>query len=174
MLRSFTALSLLVAIGNSSAASVELTGNSVGPVAIGMNASSVAKVSRVISDRKEPDSEGGEARVLRLLVSDAEITAEVHEEKIWRLGVAVPGPRTRAGLGVGSRLTTLLKLPQLEGHIGEGALYVWSPKLCGLSFRLSHELQTDKDFRINWNTRNLASLPSAVTVQSLLVTGCAK
>jgi hypothetical protein len=125
-----------------------------------------------MSDQMEPDSEGGEARVIRLLVENIEVSAEVHHDKVWRIKVAVKGPRTRTGIGVGTPLATLLKLPQLQGEIGEGALYAWSPKLCGLSFRLSHELQTDKDFRPKWNTRSLASLPPTVTVHSLLVTGC--
>lgn len=174
MLRSFTAFVLLAAIVHASAASVELTGNSIGPATIGMKASAVATVARVTSDRMEPDSEGGEVRVIRFLMSDVEIAAEVHEGKVWRFEVAAPGLRTRAGLGVGTALAALLKLPQLQGQIGEGALYVWSPQLCGLSFRLSHELQTDKDFRMSWNARSLASLPSSVKVHSLLVTGCSK
>jgi hypothetical protein len=174
MLRSLIAFVLLVAIVRAAAASIELTGDSIGPVKVGMNASAIATVARVVSDRMEPDSEGGEARVVRFLMADVEVAAEVHEGKVWRFEVATPGLRTRAGLGVGTALAALLKLPKLQGQIGEGALYVSSPQLCGLSFRLSHELQTDKEFRMNWNAHGLASLPSSVKVHSLLVTGCAK
>ncbi|WIV98336.1 hypothetical protein [Kinneretia aquatilis] len=139
-----------------------------------MPVASIAEATKVISDRMESDSEGGEVRVVRLLLDGAELAAEIHEGRIWRLGVSTRGLRTRTGLGVGTALSALLKLPKLQGEIGEGALYVWSPQLCGMSFRLSYEPQTDKDFRMNWNTRNLAALPRDVNVHSLLITGCAK
>jgi hypothetical protein len=158
MPRTLVTLLLLLVFGCAAAAPPALSGDAVGSVQIGMRASALPGLAHVTSDRMEPDSEGG----------------EVHQDKVWRIEVPGPGPRTRTGLGVGTPLTTLLKLPKLQGEIGEGALYVWSPQHCGLSFRLSHELRTDKNFQVKWNARSLASLPPTVTVHSLLVTGCAK
>jgi len=173
MLRTLASFLLALAFG-ASAAAPAVDGNAVGPVRIGMPASVIAKVVQVTSDRLESDSEGGQVRMIRMVIAGTEAAAEVHEGRIWRIEVAVPGTRTLGGIGVSTPLATLLKLPQLQGEIGEGALYVWSPQLCGLSFRLSHELQTDRDFTTQWNGRSLASLPPTVTVRSLLVTGCAK
>lgn len=174
MPRTLVTLLLLLVFGCASAAPPALSGDAVGSVKIGMRASALPGLAHVTSDRMEPDSEGGEARVIRMLVKGSEVAAEVHQNKVWRIEVPGPGPRTRTGLGVGTPLTTLLKLPKLQGEIGEGALYVWSPQHCGLSFRLSHELRTDKNFQVKWDARSLASLPPTVTVHSLLVTGCAK
>jgi hypothetical protein len=101
-----------------------------------MPASAIAKVAKVTSDRLEPDSEGGEVRVIRMVISGTEASAEVHEGQVWRIEVAVPGARTAGGIGVGTPLAALLKLRQLKGEVGEGALYVWSPQLCG-SVRIS-------------------------------------
>jgi len=174
MSRSLISALFIFASGAATAAPPTIAGSSVGPVRIGMPASAIAEISTVTSDGLEPDGEGGERRVIRAIISGVEAAAEVHEGRVWRIEVAVPGARTLGGIGVGTPLATLLKLRQLQGELGEGALYVWSPQLCGLSFRLSHELQTDKDFLTEWNARTLASLPPTVTVQSLLVTGCTK
>ena len=151
-----------------------ISGNAVGKLHIGMPATAAAKIGNVTSDRLEPDSEGGQARVIRVLVAGKEVAAEVHEGRVWRIQVAQPGLRTSSGLGVGTTLAKLLELKHVEVHVAGSSLYLVSAHICGVSFRLSHELQTDKDFMTKWSSSALAKLPATVTVESILITGCTK
>lgn len=81
----FISLILLLASGYAAATAPLLSGNAIGSVQIGMPASALATVAHVMSDQMEPDSEGSEARVIRLLVENIGVAAEVHHDKVWRI-----------------------------------------------------------------------------------------
>ena len=165
----------LVTGGNAAPASqVIASGSGVGPVRIGMSAQSVPRAVRVISDRMEPDAEGGKQRVIRFSISGAKAEAEIQDGKVWRIQILTPGIAIDPGIEVGSPLKMLLGLPSLEGELAEGALFVWSKSLCGRSFRLSYEPNTDSDYLGAWNETSLKSLPAGVKVQAILVVGCTK
>ena len=98
MPRSFTALLSFVALSAAAGQPPLISGNAVGQLRIGMPASAIASVVNVKSDRLEPDSEGGQVRVVRVLIAGTPVACEVHEGRVWRIEVAQPGLRTREAL----------------------------------------------------------------------------
>jgi hypothetical protein len=137
-----------------------------------MPSNQITRVAKVISDRQESDGEGGAYRVVRAIVESVEVASVIEERKVWRIEVSKPGLTTSHGIEVGTPVTAILRLREVESDIVEGALYVWSPELCGRSFRLNHDPVSDKGEVLD--TRNLNSLPKNVSVAAILVTGCKK
>ena len=149
-----------------------VTGNSVGPLRIGMPVPIAKSLAPVISDRRESDGEGGQIRVLRMRIGSSAVAAEIDKGRVWRMTVRSPALRTASSLGVGSRLSELLQEPGWSGGFGEGYLFVWNKRYCGLSFELSFDPHANPATNPAWNQEGLASLPSGTTVTSMLVRGC--
>ena len=179
-MRRTSAFSILIAIAVPAAAQVResasryITGDGIGKLQVGMPASQVKAQLKVSSDRLESDSEGGQIRTIRVALESGQVAAEIVEEKVWRITVQKPGPRTSSGIGIGTSLKVLLKESDLRGDLGEGALYVQTAALCGMSFRLTHELKTDKEFMTPWTWNDLSTLPPTTSIHSILLVGCKK
>lgn len=152
-----------------------MAGDGVGALRIGASVETVKQRCAVLSDTVEPREEDIPTRVLKVKFPPATVEAVVDEdkEKIWSIVVDAPALRTDTGLGVGSSISDLLRQPDLVGDLGEGDLYVFTSRHCGMSFRLDYT-PNDRDADEAWTTAHLSRLPRTAKVVQVLLYGCGK
>ena len=141
----------------------------VGELSIG-DAVDAARKCRVVRDTTVPADEGMSARKLFVIIGRDTVAAEIVENRVWRIEVLSPGPRTADSLGVGTPLSQLLRLRNPRGITGEGRMFVVSSDHCGLSFQLSPP--GPAAHRGEWDRNALSKLPSSTVVSRVLVIGC--
>ena len=146
-------------------ASTVMNGEGIGNLRIGASVRDVALACPIISDTVLPGPEGSMERSLFVDLMRDTVRAVVTDESIWRIHVTSPGIRTEGGLGVGSRTPALRDLPGARVISGEGHAFVIASSPCGMSFRLR-----DLDSVM---PRPVAELPDSVSVDMVLLTGCA-
>ena len=154
-------------------ASPSLTGDGVGALRIGASVEEVDRHCRVLSDKVVPGEEDIPTRMLRVKFAGAIVEAVIDEGRVWSVKIDTPALRTDAGLGVGTSISDLLREPDLVGDVGEGDLYVFSSKHCGMSFRLNYT-PGEADYAEAWTTAHLSRLPRATKVVQVLLYGCGK
>lgn len=146
-------------------ASTVMNGEGIGNLRIGASVRDVALACPVLSDTVLPGPEGSMERSLLVdLVRDT-VRAVVTNESVWRIHVTSPDIRTESGLGVGTRAPALRDLPGARVISGEGNAFVVAPSPCGMSFRL-RGLDSVMP-------RPIEQLPDSVSVDMVLLTGCA-
>ena len=151
-------------------AGATLTGEGVGALRIGATVQSLRERCRIVRDTTVRDIEGQPQRTLAVLAGDDTLTAEVLDDRVWRLQVTTPSPRTADSLGVGVPLERMLRLPEVRGLRGEGTLFVVSPRYCGLSFQLS---DSGMDENVSdWTPEALRRLSPSTFVTRVLAVGC--
>jgi hypothetical protein len=148
-----------------------ISADGVGEVRIGVAIDAVKARCDVARDTVQPGPEGMTERRSTVSFPPDVLDAEIVNEKVWRLDVRSPAFRTGDSLGVGSTLGDLLRLPRVQGMIGEGILVVVSPDRCGLSFVLSGGIPPGRVR--NWDRKALSALPASTKVARVLVLGCA-
>ena len=148
-----------------------ISADGVGEVRIGVAIDAVKARCDVVRDTVQPGPEGMTERRATVSFPPDVLDAEIVNEKVWRLDVRSPAFRTTDSLGVGSTLGDLLRLPRVQGMIGEGILVVVSPDRCGLSFVLSGGIPPGRVR--NWDHKALSALPASTKVARVLVLGCA-
>ena len=147
-----------------------ITGDSIGPLRIGMPVDSVPLVCPVQRDTTVRGVEGQMSRVLNVLVGNDTVFAEIADARVWRLLVRSQGLFTADSLSVGSSVLDLVALPSPNPMVGEGYLYVATPAHCGMSFRLSVPPSTLT--KGEWTTAELRKLDLSVHVTRILIFGC--
>ena len=148
-----------------------LTGSGVGELQVGKSVERVRGVCAVVRDTTLLGDEALPERQIAVAVAGDTILATIDSGRVWRITLERPKIRTVDSLGVGSRLSDLLRQPRATGEEGEGVLYVLLPSHCGLSFRIAHEL-ADNEHRATWSARDLENIPQESMVDEVLVTGC--
>lgn len=149
-------------------------GNGIGTLRIGMRAEAVKASGSLVADRNIGDGEGGTVRSMRLRLGAGTAEAEVVDGKVWRVSVRSSTLRTARDFGVGTKLKELLQEKGWQGGFGEGYLYIWNSKYCGLSFELNFDPHSGSAASPDWDQDALALLPPSTSVQSILVLGCSK
>jgi hypothetical protein len=110
-----------------------ITGEGIGAMRIGAFAREIKKLCRVVSDSVEPDDEANPQRTIRVKSGSDLFAIRVDHGRVGYITVFGGPWTTGRGIGVGSLLSKLFALPQLEGGEGEGALYAFSSVFCGLA-----------------------------------------
>lgn len=151
---------------------IRITGDSVGPVAVGSTVDEAARVARVIRDTTERGSEGMMERTLILGVAGDSVRAVLDDAgRMFRFHVRSPRFRTADSLAPGVALSRLLSREGVRGITGEGRLYVQLPSHCGMSFRPSGS--GGLAARAGPISREaLARLPAETYISEILVFGC--
>lgn len=148
-----------------------LTGSGIGEIQIGHSVDSIRRVCSVTRDTTVLGGEGLPERVISVAVARDTINAIVDNGRVWRIHIEQPDIRTADSLGVGSRISDLIRDTRARGAEGEGVLYLLLPSHCGLSFRIAHDV-ADNEHRANWSTRDLRALPQDSRVDQVLIMGC--
>ena len=149
-----------------------LTGDGIGGLRVGRGVESLESDCVIVSDTIDPRGpEGRPRRLVRVELGPDTVTAEIVEDRIFRLDVESPRIRTVDGLGVGSTIDELLQLQDLRGAAGEGRLFAISPSHCGLSFGLG-ALPRQRPAGGEWTRAALAELPDTLKVIRVLAFGC--
>jgi hypothetical protein len=148
-----------------------ISGNGIGAFKIGRSVDSLRNDCLVVQDTTILGEEALPEHVIAVAIGSDIIAATVDSGHVWRITIEAPNLRTADSLGVGSRLSDLLRDTDAVGAEGEGVLYVQLPSHCGLSFRLAYDVP-DREHRENWSRRDLRRLPSTSKVQEVLITGC--
>jgi hypothetical protein len=154
-------------------ANPSLNGEGVGALRIGAPVEEVDRRCRVLSDKIVPGGEDIPTRMLRVKFAEAVVEAVIDEGKVWSVKIDTSSLRTDTGLGVGTSISDLLRQPDLTGDVGEGDLYVFTSRHCGVSFKLSYT-PSEADDNEAWTTAHLSRLPRATKVVQVLLTGCGK
>lgn len=143
---------------------------------IGMAVAEIRARCAVKGDRRDYDDEGNPVRKIEVGTGPDTLTVTLdggHAYNVWTPSKAF---RTASGLGVNTSLATLLRqLPDLRGGQSEGGpLYVYSDRLCGISFQLGYKVSDREYVQLgdNWQRSALQRLPSHVRVVGVLITGC--
>jgi hypothetical protein len=146
-----------------------ISDSAVGPVRLGLPWDSLARHATVVVDTTILDVEGHRQRIARLAVANDIVTAELADGRVWRLRVTSPRLATADGIRVGSPVSLLLTSDSVVGALGEGRVYVLTPRHCGLSFRIASNAESP---RTELDSAALARLPSETRVDEILVVGC--
>lgn len=149
-------------------AATQITGDSVGPLRIGLTVDAVRQRCRVVRDMTVEGAEGMPTRLIAVLLGRDTVDAEIVEDRVWRIPVTSPRLQTADGIGVGTPLARLLEVPDVRPAMGEG-MYVLTPAHCGLSFQLENP---DGPLPPATTVAQLRALPAGVRVSRILVTGC--
>jgi hypothetical protein len=141
-----------------------------------MTAAQVRAACKVRADRRSFDDEANPIRLLDVIVDGQLVTARLDGGRVWQIWTASPLFKTRSGIGVNTPLATIERqLPALQGGQSEGGpLYVFSDRLCGLSFQVSYR-PTDKEYvRLGekWGRADLLKLPAGTRIKEVLMSGC--
>lgn len=152
-------------------ARLRLTGDSVGPVAVGMSRANLDRASRVVRDTMELGDEAIPESVAVIVVEGDTLRAILDSARVYRIDITTTQFRTADSLGVGTTLGRLLREPGVHAFTGEGAVYVKVPRHCGLSFRLADagELGDAPD---SVGPAQLRHLPATTPVSTVLLAGC--
>ena len=114
-----------------------LSAKGAGAVAIGMTPDSLARVCRIVGQRKAPEYD---LTIIDVLVGSDTVRAFAQRGRIAWIEVTSPRLRTTDSLGVGSSAASILHLPDVTGGPGDGtdtfALSAHSGPHCGLTFWL--------------------------------------
>lgn len=117
------------------------------------------------------DEEGAPKTVLLIPINSRDtIVADIDtvdgHTTVRSFSVMFAGPRTRAGIGVGSAFRDLkAKYGRLEAGDNEGAVYVWADPDDGVSF----ELSTMRDLLVPGWQQHPASIPDTTRVIEVLI-----
>ncbi len=146
-----------------------LSDSAVAGLPVGAAVSSVKEHCRVLVDTTWPGEEALPEHVLLVQIGSDTLVAVIDSDRVWRIEVASPQFRTRDSLGVGSRLSALLRNSGAQALNGEGSYYVRVRSHCGLSFQLPYiAFPNDGDL----DEAALRALPDTLRVQEVLVFGC--
>jgi hypothetical protein len=142
----------------------------IGRLSIGTRIDSLRAVCKVIRDTTVRGSEGMMERRATVSFASDTVTAEIVDDRVWRIRVTSPRFRSRDSLGVGTPLKRLLALDDPRGLTGEGRLVLVSPDHCGLSFGLSQTFPGAPPEQIR--RAEFKRLPQTTTVKDVLIIGC--
>jgi hypothetical protein len=147
-----------------------LTGDGIGDLRIGRTAEEVAEACDIIREELWMP-EGMPSRVLVVDLLRDTVSAELVDGRVWRLTLRKPGFFTMPdSLGVGIRLSRLIRTDGLTAAVGEGSLWAMSPRLCGLSFEVVRRAPPPPAAQSG--TAALRRLPGETRIGRVLVTGC--
>jgi hypothetical protein len=148
-----------------------LTGDSVGAAVVGGAAKALSARVHLVRDTIELGMEAIPESIAVLVVGGDTIRGAIDSGRIYRFSVESARFRTADSLGVGSTLARFLSEPGLYAITGEGAVFLQSPRHCGLSFRLAEagELGDAPD---SVGMAQLRRLPPATRISEVLVVGC--
>ena len=158
-----------------------LTGDSVGPAIVGVARSALSPRVKVIRDTVEEGMEGIPESIAILSLAGDTIRAAIDSGRIYRFSVSSARFRTADSLGVGTPISRLVSEPGIYAMTGEGAVFVWSAKRCGIGFRLwdptaPREMAWDPgglgDAPDSVGVAQLRRLPESTTVGEVIVVGC--
>jgi hypothetical protein len=147
-----------------------ITGEGIGELRIGATVESIKQKCKVLRDTTVSGAEGMPARKLAVAFSRDTVDAEIVDDRVWRIAVHSPGIRTASLIGVGTLNQRLLTLKDPHGAMGEGALFVLTPQLCGMSFRLANA--GPRGMRGDLDKAGLRALPIETVVSEVLIFGC--
>lgn len=123
-------------LGAAQAGQAQETRDRVGPIRLGMQAAAVRRAAAEARDTTWL-AEGQSERGLVVPLGRGRAVALLSGDTISRIVVADSLPRTREGLGVGSRLAQLrATYGRACAGAGEGMVVVWFPSAPGVSFAL--------------------------------------
>jgi hypothetical protein len=141
-----------------------------------MTTAQVRATCNVRADRSSFDDEANPIRLLGVAVDGQLVTARLDGGRVLQIWTASPRLKTRSRLGVDTTLATLERqLPALEGGQSEGGpLYVFSNRLCGLSFQASYKPTNHEYMRLGdtWKRADILKLPAQTRVKEVLMSGC--
>jgi hypothetical protein len=152
---------------------LRLTGDSIGPLAVGMSRADLGRAGRVVRDTVELGDEAIPESVAVVVVGGDTVRAIVDSSRVYRIDVLTTHGRTSDSLGAGTTLGRLLREPGVHAFTGEEAVYVQVPRHSGLSFRLADagELGDAPD---SVGPTQLRQLPATTPVSTVLVVGCGR
>ena len=143
---------------------------------IGMTVAQIRARCVVKADRRDYDDEDSPIRMLDIGSGSGGLTVRLDRGRADNIWTANKALRTAGGLGVDTPLVALLRqFPDLQGGQSEGGpLYVYSDRLCGISFQLGYKVSGRQYMRLgdNWRRSDLEQLPRSVRVVGVLITGC--
>lgn len=108
-----------------------------GVLRAGVPASQVLERCEVVLDTTVLDNEGMPARELVIALGADTAVAEVVADSVWRVRFSSSRFRSSDGIGVGSAVSVLKRLPGARALVGEGEVYVTVPTTCGVSYRIA-------------------------------------
>lgn len=153
------------------AGQILLSGDSIGPVPSGVTRLALSRFATIARDTVEEGLEAIPESVTVVVVAGDTLRVAVDGGRAYRLSVSSPRFRTTDSLGPGIPLARLLREPGLFALTGEGAVYVQSPRHCGLSFHLS-ESGALADSPDSVGAAALRTLPARTTVDAVSAFGC--
>lgn len=148
-----------------------LTGDGLGVLRIGAPVYEIRRKCRIVRDTLELDEEARPGRVVTLETVQGLVTADIDNDKVWRITPLSSTFHTADSLGFGSTLSKLLTVSDASGIEAEGALYVVLKAHCGLSFRLGYDIP-EASHRSEWSLRNLSRIRGSTLVDQVFATGC--
>jgi hypothetical protein len=148
-----------------------LTGDSVGSAIVGVTQAALSSRVHFVRDTIELGMEAIPESIAVVVVGADTIRGAIDSGRIYRFSVESERFRTVDSLGVGSTLARFLSEPGLYAITGEGAVFLQSPRHCGLSFRLAEagELGDAPD---SVGFAELLRLPPTTPIAEILVLGC--
>jgi hypothetical protein len=119
-----------------------ISSGGVGAVRLGMTADSLRAICNVVHDSIELRTEGGEARVLAVVINGDTLDALVYpgdDATIAAIEVTEPSFTTVDSLGIGTTVGRLARVPGVVGRREGPPFVVRLPELCGVGFYIDEK-----------------------------------
>ncbi|HEX2723232.1 MAG TPA: hypothetical protein VHM24_09960 [Gemmatimonadaceae bacterium] len=150
----------------------ELNDTGVGDLVVGRPVSEVKERCQLLSDTFQRGTEGGQERIIAVLVAGEILSSTVVDGRISRIGVTTPRIRTTDSLGVDTPLQKIAAMRGAQFFPGEDGVYAFVAAHCALSFRFSLPLRPPKGGQ--WTPAAIATAHGDAAVDRVLVGECRK
>ena len=144
----------------------------LGPIRVGQTVAQLRAACTVVQDTVILGDEAIPQRMVLVRVLNDTVSVVVENDRVWRIEIDSRNFLTPDSLGVGTPLRELLQ-EGATGAEGEGMLYVQTPSHCGVSFRVDY-IPNELEHRQDWRKSDLELLPPGVTIDRVLIFGCAR
>jgi hypothetical protein len=108
---------------------------------------------------------------MRVRLGASIVTAEIVEQRVWRLAVGDATYRTADGVGVGTALEALIAGDRFSAANGETGVFVFVARHCGLSFRLDSKAPGFPTPLVVSDDPTLQRVPPDTPVDQVLIVG---
>ncbi len=142
----------------------------VGNLRPGRSVEEVRASCDVVSDSRQPGTEGMTERVVVVRIESETVRAIVNDDRVSRIQINSARFRTSDSLGVDTPLWRIARTGGARFFPGEGGVYAFLPEHCALSFRFSVPLRPPRGG--DWTAAAIEQAHGDAAVDRVLITNC--